>query len=232
MRVLLATLSACLLLSLAASPLAAQTYFDTLGTLGDVYEDDDIFNVIGDHSAGLGGADWFQGYRFTSAASGLLHSIDVAVGHLDGPETIEFRLYADAGGALGALLETIPVAATAADFDGSLVRGIATSTTSLAQGTSYWLMAYSSAPTIWFNNELGQSLPRLWTEDGPNAPLNSDTTTAAAFRLNGPPPVPLSAPLGLFAILLASLGMASRLIAQKPVAQKPVHADALAERAT
>jgi hypothetical protein len=104
------------------------------------------------------------------------------------PDVIEFRLYADAGGSLGALLETINVQTVAENYDGAIETGFASNTTKLIQGESYWLMATSVNPTIWFNNESGAAqLPRLWTPDGVGAPLNSDTTDAAAFRLDSRP---------------------------------------------
>ncbi len=209
MRSTLFTLLLVLALGLFSAPAFADPYFDTLGQLGDVYDDNDIFYVLGDHSAGLGGADWFQGVRFTSLRTGPLHSIDVAVGHLDAsPQTIEFRLYADASGSLGSLLETIPVVATAANFEGVIERGLSASSTVLTAGNDYWLMATSVGPTIWFNNELGVSMDRLWTEFGDAAPLNSDTTTGPAFRLNAPPPVPLAGSIARSLLLALALAVA------------------------
>lgn len=195
------------------SQAAPQRLYDNLGDLGDVYEDTDIFSLIGDHSAGLGGADWYQGFRFIPQETGLLQSIDVAVGHLDAPETIEFRLYADAGGTLGALIETIFVQTSAENFDGAIEAAPAAGTTQLLAGTSYWLMATGDGPTIWFQNEIGVSLPRLWTPGGPGAPLSSDTTTASAFRMNGPEPVPLTGLwtrillVAVLTTLMAAVGM-------------------------
>lgn len=202
------------LLTLLAAPTSAEPFFDTLADLGDVYDDTDIFSLVGDHSdfGGGVGSDWFQGTQFTSQATGTLTSIDVAIGHLDVPETMQFLLYEDAGGALGTLLETIPVDTTTGNWDGAIRRGFASSTTELTAGTSYWLMATSTDPTIWFQNELTPSvvLPRLWTPDGVNGSLNSDTTDTAAFRLNGPAPVPLSRRATLIGVglsMLAAIGL-------------------------
>ncbi|MEZ4333129.1 MAG: hypothetical protein R3F35_15320 [Myxococcota bacterium] len=198
---------------IGARSATAQVFYDDLGSV-DVFDDADVVALIGDHSSALGGSDWFQGFRFTSEATGTLHSIDVAVGnYFAGPQTIEFRLYADTGGALGAQLATVPVLATAEDFDGTIRRGFvelgAGSPPVLVQGASYWLMATSEGPTIWFQNEQGVSLPRLWTEFGPGAPLNSDTTIASAFRLNGPPAVPLANEGSVLVLVLALLGAGS-----------------------
>lgn len=199
-------------LLLLASPATAQVFYDNLGNQ-DVYEDDDVVSFIGDYTSLGDTEDWFQGHRFTSEASGAVGSIDVAVGnYLDGPGTMEFRLHADAGGALGALLATFTVTATAEQFDGSIRRGrIDTGGTApvLALGTSYWLMATAETPTIWFRNEQGDVLPRLWTPDGPGGTLNSDTLPASAFRVNGPPPVPLLGAGGT--TLLVALGSATAL---------------------
>jgi hypothetical protein len=210
------TLALLLLASLLlTAPAGAQVFFDNLGQV-DVFEDTDVVYYIGDHTSSIGTGDWFQGFRFTSSASGELHSIDVAVGnYFGGPDTMEFRLYADAGGALGALLATIPVVASAEDFDGSIRRGRIGPSLSgppvLAQGTSYWLMATAEGPTIWFTNEQGVVLPRLWTPDGVTGSLRSDTQDAAAFRLNGPPPVPVLPPIGasVLGAALALTGMRS-----------------------
>lgn len=195
-----------------AGPAMAQVFYDNLGNV-DVFEDDDIVSFIGDYSLLGDTEDWYQGHRFTSEASGAVASIDVAVGnYLDGPGTMEFRLYADAAGALGALLGTFTVTATAEQFDGSIRRGrvdAGSGTPVLTQGSGYWLMATSSTPTIWFRNEQGDVLPRLWTPDGVNGALNSDTPQASAFRVNGPPPVPLMGP-GAMALLVA-LGSATGL---------------------
>lgn len=204
------------LLALLASPAGAQVFYDNLGNV-DVFDDTDVVSFIGDHTGANGSGDWYQGYRFTSAASGEVHSIDVAVGNWTvGPETMEFRLYADAGGSLGALLATIPVVAVAEDFDGTIRRGrvpAAGVAPVLTQGVGYWLMAYSPGPTLWFNNEQGVSLPRLWTPGGLGGAFNSDTTTAAAFRVNGPPPVPIAGPIGwlmLAGVLVGTGGLGVR----------------------
>jgi hypothetical protein len=78
MRIVLASLLSCSLLVLAPiAASAAPPFYDSLGALGDVYEDDDTFFLIGDHTLTLGGADWFQGLRFTAARTGRLYSIDV-----------------------------------------------------------------------------------------------------------------------------------------------------------
>ena len=217
MRILLRSLLSFFLVLAPASAWAAAPFFDTLGTSGDVYDDTDTFFLMGDHTLTLGGSDWFQGQRFTSAHTGNLYSIDVAVGHLLGPDTIEFRLYADAGGSLGALIGTIPVQTVAENYDGAIETGLAAGTTVLTQGTSYWLMATGIEPTIWFWNETGApDLPRLWTPDGVGAPLASDTTTAAAFRLNAPPAVPA---LGFPGLLLTT---ALLLLAATPTLRGPV----------
>lgn len=199
-------------LLLLAGPAVAQVFYDNLGNV-DVFEDDDVVLYIGDHTSALGGADWFQGHRFTSEATGEVASIDVAVGnYFDGPDTMQFRLYTDVGGTLGTLLATFTVIATAEQFDGSIRRGRVDGgfgTPVLAQGTNYWLMASATGPTLWFQNEQGDVLPRLWTPDGIGAPLNSDTTAATGFRVNGPPPVPMMGP-GAMAWLVA-LGSATGL---------------------
>ncbi|MCR9092934.1 MAG: hypothetical protein NXI30_01835 [bacterium] len=190
----------------------AQVFYDNLGN-ADVFEDDDIVSFIGDYASLGDTEDWFQGFRFTSGASGPVASIDVAVGnYLDGPGTMEFRLYADAAGGLGALLGTFTVTATAEQFDGSIKRGRVDEGSggpTLAQGSDYWLMATAATPTIWFRNEQGDVLPRLWTPDGVGGTLNADTLAAAAFRVNGPPPVPLMGPTAT--VLLAGLGGAMGL---------------------
>ena len=194
-------LLASLGLVLLSGPAVAQVFYDNL----DVFEDDDIVSFIGDYGSLGDTEDWFQGHRFTSEASGAVASVDVAVGnYLDGPGTMEFRLYADDAGALGALLATFTVTATAEQFDGSIRRGRVDGGTTpiLTQGAGYWLMATSATPTLWFRNEQGDVLPRLWTPDGVGGTLNSDTLEASAFRVNGPPPVPLLGP-GTLTLLIA-----------------------------
>lgn len=211
-------LSGVLGLGLAA-PATAQTFHDNIVSNVDVFEDTDVVSFVGDYTATGSSEDWYQGFRFTSQATGTLGSIDVAVGnYFSGPTTMEFRLYADAGGALGALLAVIPVVATAEDFDGGLRRGLfppgAGAPPMLTQGTSYWLMATAPDATIWFNNERGESLPRLWTPNGPGGALNSDTQTAAAFRVSGPTPVPLTSPLALFLLAPATIAAGLRGLAR------------------
>ena len=201
--------------ALSAGAVQAQVFYDNLGTL-DIYDDTDVVSFVGQYPPALGGDDWFQGFRVTAEATGTLHSIDVAVGnYFSGPETIEFRLYADAGGALGAQLATIPVVAVAEDFDGTIRRGFVEPSVGgnpmLTQGSGYWLMATAPSATIWFKNEQGDTLPRLWTPDGPSGTLRSDTVTAAALRLNGAPPVPIAMPPGM--ILLTALLSATGALA-------------------
>jgi hypothetical protein len=212
LRSLLSALVLATLVALVPAPAgAALVFFDTLGTVGDVYDDTDTFFYIGEYSLIYGGDDdWFQGERFTSKRTGFLYSIEVAVGHLLTPETIEFRLYADNGGTLGALLETIYVPTVAENYDGAIETALAAGTTELTKGTSYWLMATCDAPSIWFSNEIGADpLPRLWTPGGVGGSLNSDTTTATAFRLNGPPDLPALGDAGQFVTALLLLLAAS-----------------------
>ena len=160
--------------------------------------------------------DWWNGFTFTAANSGVVESIDVAVSTYSGssPAAMTFGLYTDVNGAVGSLLEEITVNALQLFGTGSVETGIAAGTTSMSAGTAYWLMAYSAASTVWNSNNTGDVLNQAYSTTGFGGTLayydnisEPDPFPSVGFRINA---VPEPTTLVLMGLGLAGIGWKRR----------------------
>jgi hypothetical protein len=146
--------------------------------------------------------------QFTSAASGSLLSLTIAVSRVSGTDSVVVSLYNDSGSdTLGSLITAWSFGGLPA-FGGSyspsvLINGFPAIT--LTSGNKYWVGVAPGLPdtwAVWNWNNTGHSGPHGLSGDG-GASYGYDTNTAGAMRLEVvPEPATMSAlALGLVALL-------------------------------
>lgn len=174
------------------------TAFD-FGSVGGSVEDYDLANKFSTGSSA---------YRFDSARLGLFRT--------NGATGDDFTLWlmADAGGAPGAILETISYTAAVSPVLGNTVDVAASGTTLLAANTAYWIGIGSTFPdsVVWNLNSIGASGPNSMAY-ARNGGAWDFTNTPLAFAVNGtlvPPTVPEPGSLALVALAIAAAVAVSR----------------------
>jgi hypothetical protein len=196
----IAMVAALGLLAVAASA-RADVAFSDFGP-GDTFNTTTGLSIFGSgaFSGALGMAT--NEAEFTSAASGSLTSVEVAVGYDGGPNSFTVTLYADNAGSPGTALESFSLT-NAPAFGTSFTPETFTSVSlpTLTAGTSYWLGVAASDPNsstdgAWNFNSMGA----LGTDvRPPNAPATSTTLPAFAVNVTAVPE-PSSLALGLVGV--------------------------------
>lgn len=150
------------------------------------------------------------GLQFTAAASGVVSSVDVAMGVINAPTpiTVTFGLYSDSGSdRLGDLLETFTVVVNSPSLITGLSTGALSSLAALAAGSEYWLVVQDAQ---------GENLAWGFNNTGATGGLLQSGTywspppaDLGAFRVNGSAiPEPTSA-------MLLGLGLAALIAARR-----------------
>ena len=167
---------------------------------------------LGQSGWALGGEDNIaQGFQFIAQTSGLVGSIDAVLQRLNAPGHVMLGIYADNGGELGALLEQISIAVSGSSP--LILTGMATSSTLLNSGDSYWLVGSASGSDefSWSKNKTEKSGPSTLSFSDLSGPFSYDTRTLAAFRVNSVSD-PILAPLSVVpepgTLALLGLGLA------------------------
>ena len=226
-----AALAAAALLAAAAAPASADVLFDNFGP-GDAYLGDTGWTLM---NGAVLQVHLEQAANFTVAGGDFhLDSIDLAVGHLFGPNYLEVRIHADDNGAPGAVLEEVVLndavlpmpndpninnPAVPAPFGG---------TTLLEDGATYWV-SLSSATFVadswlaWNYNVTGDvSMRADRTDGGPWVIYDNHFDPRGTFRVNG---TPVPEPASAAALLLGAAGL---LLARRRRRTAPAVAPAIA----
>lgn len=184
---------------------------------------DVIFNNFGPNNAHLGNTGWSvanggpfgvhleQAASFTPAASYFLNTVEIAIGHLFGPNRLDIRIHGDTGGtgSPGQVLEVVTIIdqvltfpnephinnpPVVVNFSGNL---------QLMQGARYWLSISSDNTTdswfAWNYNTIEDRGQRAHRENG-GAWSMFTGDPRGTFRINGTP-IPAPGALALVAAL-------------------------------
>jgi PEP-CTERM motif len=122
------------LMTAAAGPARADVAFDDFGP-GNTFDTGNGWTILGSQNPPLDVAA-----QFTSAISGALDTLTVAVGYIGGSNSFVVNLVADSGGTLGAVLESFTIT-NAPQFGTNYSPEVLTSLLhpTLAAGTAYWV---------------------------------------------------------------------------------------------
>lgn len=158
--------------------------------------------VLGENEISIGNIDQAMSFSI-GAVDVTFTSVELALRHNAGPNSLNIIVMADAGGLPGAPLMTIPVAGVPAAP--GIVEAVGLAAMTLNANTQYWIAADATGTTdiTWHRNSIGQTgrAGRAGWPVGPwNFNANQDTL---AFRVNGrfvPAPASL-AMLGLGALV-------------------------------
>ena len=138
----------------------AQVAYNNFGS-GDTYQVN-----VGDtisNSGSLVGSVNSQGWRFTSATTGSVSNVTVAMAYVLNPDPITFTIYANNAGVLGSSLGSFNVTPPAALGNPSVASVIPSATINLVAGQDYWLVAApgnSTAWASWLRAPVGNIAPR------------------------------------------------------------------------
>lgn len=163
--------------SIASAQLVAYNNFGP----NDEYEVGSGYTISGINSPVA--AKYDQGDQFTSAETGEISLIRIAMGLVTGTNQFTLNLYADNGGVLGGLLGTWVVNDEMGSFgSANPVIDIAVSGPTLTAGDQYWLIASVLDDTwaAWNLNVTGATGPHYWNNNGVDV---YSTGTAGAFAV-------------------------------------------------
>lgn len=193
---------------LSALPAAADVIFDNLGPK-NLYDPNVGWSVA---NAGPFGVNLDQAAAFTPGGSYFLDSIEIAIGHLGGPNVLFVDVYDDADGAPGSPLASVTLEEEMGPFGGDLEPPVVAAFAGdlvLHAGQQYWLVLSGDDTTdswlAWNYNVQGDVGLRAWREDlGPwNLDEGDPNNPRGAFRVNGtlvPGPGAIAPWLGAWAI--------------------------------
>ena len=129
----------------AASLSSAQVFVNTFGG-GDTYN-----TGSGATISGLGGpiaSEFVQGFQFSSANTGSIGQMVIAMGHIVGTPQVTMRLYADNSNTLGSQVGSdYTTTVNSGSFGGGtevITRDVSGAGWTVTAGQNYWLMAQSA----------------------------------------------------------------------------------------
>ncbi len=156
----------------AASLSSAQVFVNTFGS-GDTYNTGIGATISGSSSAV--GSEFVQGFQFTSANTGSIGQMVIAMGHVAGTPQVTMRLYADNSNTLGSQVGSDYTTTVNSGSFGVgtevITRDVSGAGWTVTAGQNYWLMA-QSANDAW--------LAWNWSTDG-------GTYTRASINNGGAP---------------------------------------------
>lgn len=133
-------------LALAAASLSSAQVFVNTFSSGDTYN-----TGSGATISGLGGAvasEFVQGFLFTSANTGSIGQMVIAMGHVSGTPQVTMRLYADNSDTLGSQIGSDYVTTVNTGSFGAgtevITRDVSGAGWTVTAGQNYWLMAQSA----------------------------------------------------------------------------------------
>lgn len=187
--------------AIASHSASADVLYDSFGP-GDSYIQNGALVISSGN--GFGGHEWEQGFFFTVAGGDhYLISLEFAMGHLNGDNRVELRLYDSVGGTPRNLLESVRVGG----FDPFLKQtghsvAMFRGTTVLKDGTEYFMTAVAFGDSFlgWNANDQGIRGVVLRVNDWPWYVTKERESPAA--RVNGTlVPAPAVLPAFIFGLL-------------------------------
>lgn len=163
---------------------SADVAFDNFAS-GDTFNTGTGWTISG--ASGAVGQNYDQGELFTSATTGNLTGITVALGYVTGTNDGTMHLYADAGGVKGALLGSYALSGMGSFGSSYTPSFIAVgSGPAITAGSAYWLVADSNddAWLAWNWNSVGDVGGHLFVNNGTD---NYSVDTHGAFRVETTP---------------------------------------------
>lgn len=186
------TLMILCVISIVFSPVAAQAtiIFDNFGSPGDTYQTN-VGMTLGGDTSSLG-LDMDQGIGFLvpDGPGYLLNKVELAVGYIEGDNTLDLWLMSDSGGQPGDLIEEWQLSVTG-DF-GNYNAPLSLNSDLhplLSGGSTYWLIGDTpSTDTFmaWNFNDIGDEGLRMYRIDM-GAWTTSSTPTRGVARISGSP---------------------------------------------
>ena len=183
-----------------------------------------LFNNFGPNDSYLGNTGWTvsngvdlmvhleQAARFTvSGGDHFLTSVELAMGHLFGPNVLHVTLHSESAGGPGAVLQTVTVLnqilplPTEPQVNNPPIVANFGSSTVLANGGAYWISLSSDTVEpnswlVWNYNITGDMGTRAHRTDGGPWQVFSGQDPRGTFRING---TPVPEPTGALAFVLA-----------------------------
>jgi hypothetical protein len=202
---------ACLAVSAAlAGPARADVLYSNLGPGESYVQDRGWLESAPDSARGT----VRQAIAFTAGGTdALFDGARLALGLNRGANEIDLRLYTDAGGQPGTVLDTIHAGGQMPPFgmfgSGHLVTFDSAAHPPLRAGATYWLLPFASGDTWagWNLNNQGRGSPFALSQEGEPASWEVfPNVTQGAFEVNGTPsPVPEPSGLALAGVGVAGL---------------------------
>ncbi len=137
-------------LALAAASLSSAQVFVNTFSSGDTYNTNNGATISG--SSGRVGAEFVQGFQFTSANTGSIGQMVIAMGHVSGTPQVTMRLYADNSNTLGSQFGSdFTTTVNAGSFGAGtevITRDVSAAGWTVTAGQKYWLMAQSANDSL------------------------------------------------------------------------------------
>jgi hypothetical protein len=193
-------MAACLLVLGGSGPARADVLFSNFGA-GQTYQTGVGWTLS--TQASSVGQNFAQGDAFTPSETANVTSVSAAIGLVTGANFIELRLFTDAGGKPGTLLESYDFTGAMGNFGNANPPLTAASTVHplLTAGQQYWLIAFPSQNTwaAWNFNNTGDTGPHALTSDN-GTTYQVGTNTRGAFEVDGAFAIPEPTSLALAGI--------------------------------
>ena len=133
-------------LALAAASLSSAQVFVNTFSSEDTYNTGSGFTISG--SASAVGSEFVQGFQFTSANTGSIGQMVIAMGHISGTPQVTMRLFADSSDTLGSQIGSDYVTTVNTGSFGAgtevITRDVSGAGWTVTAGQNYWLMAQSA----------------------------------------------------------------------------------------
>lgn len=133
-------------LALAAASLSSAQVFVNTFSSGDTYDGGSGATISG--SSGAVGTEFVQGFQFTSANTGSIGQMVIAMGHVSGTPQVTMRLFADSSDTLGSQVGSdYTTTVNVGSFGGGtevITRDVSGAGWTVTAGQNYWLMAQSA----------------------------------------------------------------------------------------
>lgn len=137
---------------------------------GDTYDGSAGATISG--SSGVLGTEFVQGFQFTSANTGSIGQMVIAMGHVTGTPQVTMRLYADNNNTLGSQVGSAYTTTVNSGSFGSgtevITRDVSAAGWSVTSGQNYWLLAQSAndAWLAWNFSTNGNTYSRVFITNG------------------------------------------------------------------